>query len=758
MHKKKIPWLVYGIFGIFAAYFGYLCAAVYKPEGNIFTMYNQLMENLNQPFQNYWNQYSIYGILLFLSVYVFVVFFHIMGRKNYMFGKEYGSSSLADPKVLTKELADHDDKRKDNVVVETKTKTGVKTQIVNTMNRHISENIQMTIDTKATDLNNNIFVIGGSGAGKSFKFAKPNLMQMFGSYVVTDPKGEMVRDSAGFLKKHGYKIKVLNLLNAKEMKKSIHYNPFKYLKEDTDVIRLINQMIANTTPKGASAGSDPFWEKAETMLWLALFFYVWKEGVVMSDGSVRRNFPAVMELLKKAEFKTDSRGNKIDSELDKMMSRLEQENADHPAVVNYNKSMRGAADTVRSIIISANARLAVMGNDVILDLLSEDEIDIETIGREKTILYCVISDTDKSYNFIVGMLYSQIFNELYYQADFVYSGSLPIHVTFLFDEFANVALPDDFCSLLSTMRSRNISSIIIIQNMAQIKKLFKDDYETIPGNCDVMIYLGGNEQSTHKFVSENMGKMTIDKRSHSETKGKQGSVSSSNDVIGREILMPDEVRKLKKSKCIVFIRGYDPVVDDKIKTWKHPLWKEFCSTQKGYQYDARLERLNREKIFFYPEETESLKRLDIIKEKEYRYEKEVAEKTGVKPPKEYKKRVLQMELSDLMSLNLDEMTEIDLLNLDMDKIRENRMRMEKEQEKQKILLEKQKESWLDVQSLTEEEAMAVLMLRQREFRDSQIKILLRLVHTNKNWEVIVNYFDSEDSEEEIRKFVDKLAG
>lgn len=200
------------------------------------------------------------------------------------------------------------------------------------------------------------------------------------------------------------------------------------------------------------------------------------------------------------------------------------------------------------------------------------------------------------------------------------------------------------------------------------------------------------------------------------------------------------------------------MVDDKIKTWKHPLWKEFCSTQKGYQYDARLERLNREKIFFYPEETESLKRLDIIKEKEYRYEKEVAEKTGVKPPKEYKKRVLQMELSDLMSLNLDEMTEIDLLNLDMDKIRENRMRMEKEQEKQKILLEKQKESWLDVQSLTEEEAMAVLMLRQREFRDSQIKILLRLVHTNKNWEVIVNYFDSEDSEEEIRKFVDKLAG
>lgn len=279
-----------------------------------------------------------------------------------------------------------------------------------------------------------------------------------------------------------------------------------------------------------------------------------------------------------------------------------------------------------------------------------------------------------------------------------------------------------------------------------------------PGNCDVMIYLGGNEQSTHKFVSENMGKMTIDKRSHSETKGKQGSVSSSNDVIGRELLMPDEVRKLKKSKCIVFIRGYDPVVDDKIKTWQHPLWKEFCSAQKGYRYDARLERINKEQIFFYPEEIESLKRLDTIKEKEYGYEKEVAEKTGAEPPKEYKRKVLQLSLSDLMSLNLDEMTESDLLNLDMDKIRENRERIEKEEEQQRLILEKQKKNQLDVQALTEEEAMAVLILRQREFKDSQIKILLRLVSARKNWKVMLDYFDSEYSEEEIEKFVDKLAG
>ena len=306
-------------------------------------------------------------------------------------------------------------------------------QIVNTMNRRISQNIWMTIDTKVTDLNNNIFLIGGSGAGKSYRFAKPNLLQMVGSYIVTDPKGEMLRDTAGVMKKYGYKVKAINLLNGKEMRKSIHYNPFRYLKEDTDVITLIKQMMDNTTPKGASA-SDPFWEKAETMLWLALFFYTWKEGVVMPDGTVDRNFPAVMELLKKAEFKTDSRGHKLDSELDKLMRVLERENPNHPAVINYNKSMRGAADTVRTIIISANARLAVLGNDILLDVLHEDEIDIENFGREKTILYCVIPDNDKSFNFIIGMLYSQIFKVLYYQADFIYGGSLPVHVTCLFDK------------------------------------------------------------------------------------------------------------------------------------------------------------------------------------------------------------------------------------------------------------------------------------------------------------------------------------
>lgn len=631
-------------------------------------------------------------------------------------------------------------------------------QIVNTMNRRISQNIWMTIDTKVTDLNNNIFLIGGSGAGKSYRFAKPNLLQMVGSYIVTDPKGEMLRDTAGVMKKYGYKVKAINLLNGKEMRKSIHYNPFRYLKEDTDVITLIKQMMDNTTPKGASA-SDPFWEKAETMLWLALFFYTWKEGVVMPDGTVDRNFQAVMELLKKAEFKTDSRGNKLDSELDKLMRVLERENPNHPAVINYNKSMRGAADTVRTIIISANARLAVLGNDILLDVLHEDEIDIESFGREKTILYCVIPDNDKSFNFIIGMLYSQIFKVLYYQADFIYGGSLPVHVTCLFDEFANVALPDDFTSLLTTMRSRNISSIIIVQNMTQIKKLFKDDWETISGNCDTLIYLGGNEQSTHKYISESLGKMTIDKKSSSESKGKNGSVSNSMDVLGRELLMSEEVRKLQRRKCVVFIRGFDPVIDNKIDTAKHPLWKELCREKKKYRYDARLDRVKPDQMLINAMDIQHLVTLDDINEKDYKYEKMVAEKTRSEMPGEFRRSIIQIDVADLMALDPDKMDYEDMLHLenDLEEIKRNRLAAEKREEQLKEKIELEEKEKIRIDELNRDETMAVLALKQRGFTEKQIKIILVLVNSNKNWDMLLDFFEPEFTEEELEAYVKKLS-
>ena len=479
---------------------------------------------------------------------------------------------------------------------------------INTNQRQLSEHIYMSLNTRHTDLNNNILVVGGSGAGKTFRFIKPTMMTLSSSFVVTDPKGEILRDTANFMKSHGYNIKVLNLL---DMLHSNHFNPFVYIRDDTDVIKLVSSIMQNTSTKeAASSGSDPFWDNACEMLLQALVFYV-----IKVEPPERQTFRRVMELLAKADFTEDARGNKLPSDLDRMFAALEdQENIrfaseqldydegkreDLPdpvsqAVQMYNGVMKGAADTVRSIIITAKARLRNLTNKDILNILDYDEMNLRELGlgmdedgKTKTVLYCVIPDNDKSYNFLVGILYTQIFKELYAAADMECGGKLPIHVTFALDEFANVALPDDFCSLLSTMRSREISSIIIIQNMAQIKALFKDTWETIPGNCDVFIYLGGNEQSTHEYVSKLLGKGTYDKQTSGVTKSKQGSTSKNEDVIGRELMLPSEVRKVDGKYCLIFIRGFDPILDKKIQTQNKPMFKEM---NKPYQHPATKRR------------------------------------------------------------------------------------------------------------------------------------------------------------------------
>lgn len=384
------------------------------------------------------------------------------------------------------------------------------------------------------------------------------------------------------MKAHGYRIRVLNLV---EMEKSNCYNPFRYIRSETDVVKLVTNLMNNTTPKNAQP-SDPFWEKAESLYLQAIFLYVWMECEMP-----KRNFRMVLQLLNEAEVRADG----SPSELDRRFRRLERKKGNnHPAIIQYNKVVRGAGDTVRSIIISANARLGLLQNPQILRILDSDEMDIEEIGigidgdkHKKTALFCVSSDSDKSYAYLIGLLYSQIFQELYYQADFHYNGRLPIPVNFMLDEFANIPLPDDFCSLLSTMRSRQISCTIFLQNLAQIKALFEKTWETIPGNCDSLVYLGGNEQSTHKYISESLGKGTIDKRSSGETKGRQGSSSRNYDVLGRELLTPDETRKLDNSECILLIRGCDPIIDKKYNTFSHPLFKE---TEDGgappYEHDV----------------------------------------------------------------------------------------------------------------------------------------------------------------------------
>ena len=560
--KKKKPSVVLLVIGaLLSAYFGYLVNGAWTKGMNISEFMDSINKVLANPIADYYKgAATVKAVLMAILISAVMITMYYTSQRNLMPGKEYGTAKFANLSQVNKSLRDKDDRK----------------------NRILSQNVRMSLDTRKTKLNNNVLIIGGSGAGKTFYEVKPNLMQMPDkcSFIVTDPKGEILRSTGEMLKNNGYNVKVINLI---DMEQSDCYNPFSYIREETDVIKLITNLIANTTPKGTTS-ADPFWEKAEGMFLQALFYYVWLE-VPKNE----RNFETVLKLMGKAEVKEQGKP----SQLDAIMSVLEETSplgANHPAVKQYKKCMRGAGDTVRSIIISANSRLAFLENRKILRILSKDEMNLADIGigvngdcETKTALFCVIPDSDKSYNFIIGMLYTQIFQELYYQADFNFGGRLPIHVTFMLDEFANVALPDDFCSLLSTMRSREISSVIIIQNLAQIKALFKDTWETIPGNCDSLIYLGGNEQSTHKYISELLGKGTIDKKSSGETRGRQGSSSRNFDVLGRELMTPDEARKLDNKKCLIFIRGFDPIVDNKFIPFKHPAFA-WTADGKGKAY------------------------------------------------------------------------------------------------------------------------------------------------------------------------------
>lgn len=558
--NKKMPIALLILGAVGSAYLGYLLNAAWYPGID----FNHFMEAFNQifskPFGNYFNDTTIKAAIASVVIYVMVVIMYYTSQRNLMPGKEYGTARFADVRMVNQALKDKNEN----------------------YNRIISQNVRMSLNFRKIGLNGNVLVIGGSGAGKTFYVVKPQLMNMPEncSFICTDPKGEILRSCGQMLKSNGYRVKVINLL---EMEKSDCYNPFSYIREETDIIKLITNLISNTTPKGATP-SDPFWEKAEGLLLQALFYYVW-----MEEPLAKRNFETVLKLLSEAEVTEQNKPSRLDVRM-RFLEETSPLGANHPAIKQYNKCMRGAGDTVRSIIISANSRLAFLENKQVLRLLSKDELNLAELGlgvngdgKTRTALFCVIPDNDRSLNFVIGLLYTQIFQELYYQADFNCGGRLPIHVTFMLDEFSNVALPDDYCSLLSTMRSREISSIIIIQNLAQIKALFKDTWETIPGNCDTLIYLGGNEQSTHKYVSELLGKGTIDKKSSGETKGRQGSSSRNYDVLGRELLTPDEARKLNNKKCLIFIRGYDPIFDNKYLPFGHPAFNQ-TADGKGPAY------------------------------------------------------------------------------------------------------------------------------------------------------------------------------
>ncbi|WP_302810543.1 VirD4-like conjugal transfer protein, CD1115 family [Eubacterium ventriosum] len=610
MNRKNsivIPCLIIG--ELFTIYVSYVLNGVWNTNGDIVLILNKFNAAIKNPFGHYYNANTLRAVIYGSLIYGMAVLMYVTSRRNLMHGKEYGTASFADIRMVNKAIADKDKNK----------------------NRILSNNVRMSTDTSVTGLNNNMLVIGGSGAGKTFFIVKPNIMQMMlnNSFIATDPKGEIARATANMLKKNGYNVKVLNLI---DMAKSDGYNPFRYIREENDVVKLVTNIISNTTPK-ETAPTDPFWEKSESMFLQALFYYVWLE---MPPN--RKNFQSVLDLLSEAEV--DAKGN--DSKLTKKMKQLAKTSKlkqNHPAYKQYMKVIRGAGDTVRSIIISANSRLALLENPQILRILSKDDLHLEELGigvngdkHTRTALFCIIPDSDKSYNFIVGMLYTQLFQELYFQADFKNDGKLPIQVTLMMDEFANVALPDDFCSLLSTMRSRRISSIIIIQNLAQIKALFKDTWETITGNCDTLVYLGGNEKSTHQYISEMLGKSTIDKRSTGETRGVHGSASRNYDVLGRELMTPDEVRNMSNKKCLIFIKGFNPIFDDKYIPFRH---KNFSQTEDGggkaYVHDPSLNK-------------GSLRPVKLLSEKQINYIKEYKKENEVV-------HIMDMSLEEIMMLD-----------------------------------------------------------------------------------------------------------
>lgn len=753
----------------------YYISAGYSSGITVWEFIAQMKIVIKNPFLYYGNRLNPYVAAIGVFVFLGGWGLYLTSGRNYMFNREYGAAKFSDPDEVNKKLSDPGKNKKEVISITTKNILGKKmVQTVNTKNMLVTENIQMSINTRHTDLNNNRLIIGGSGAGKTFKFVKPNILQMVGTYICTDPKGELKRSTQGILKKYNYDVKCLNLLNAKEMKKSTRYNPLKYVKTGLDLEKLVTNFMAATKKEGTQSG-DQIWDDLAAMRLQAFMYYAWMEGIEI-NGVVHHDFKGVMHLVNLDQCNENPmNGLRELSEVDKIFSRLEKLNPSHPAVLNYNKTNVGAIDTVRSVIISLNSRTKCLNTPEILDLLSDDEMEIEKLGVKKTVLYCVIPDNDTTYDFLLGMLYTQIIQISYYEADFVHGGELPVHIKFEFDEFANVSRPNDYDKVISTQRSRNISCDIILQNLSQLKKPYEKDWESIVGNCDVVIYLGGNEKSTHKYMSESLGKMTIDKRSMGVSRGKQGSSSINDDVIGRELMMEDEARKLPRSKCIVLINGLDPILDYKIKPLKHPLWKEMVKESKKYGFDARIERglkkggvkltyidnnRNVEELttILTEEELEDLERKDEFAMKEYLEEKEVAIITESEIPDAPKPRVIKITYDELISLDNsvigdteDDNYPFNSLTIELveEHLSYHQARIEselKEEEDGKIELSKDPQ-----------EAELYLILTRLQYKSTAIKSLLRLVR-EKNYtsDRIVDLFNPNMENEYIEFMVDLL--
>ena len=529
-----LPWALLTVPVLWAAA---IMAYAYEDGMNIFDLLGRFTVLVERPFAIGWTAHTPKFMLIGLFLYGGAAALYLSTKENRRPGEEHGSARWGSPRQLCAKYRDKDPMK----------------------NTILTQNVRMGLNGKKHRRNLLQIVIGGSGAGKTRFFCKPNLMQANCSFLVTDPKGEMLRAVAPLLIQKGYIIKVFDLIDPAN---SDAFNPFPYIRDDKDAMKLVHNLIRNTTPKNAS-NNDPFWEKSEIALDTALILYLLHEA-----PPEEQNFEMVMYMIENGGAREDS--DDFQSPLDLLFEALEEEDPSHIAVREYKIFKQAAGKTAKSILLSAAVRLSAFIIPEIVGITMRDDMELGLMGDRKQAVFAIIPDNDGTFNYLVGMLYTCAFQALYYQADKVHQGALPVPVRLMMDEFCNVSLPDDFGKLQATMRSRNIMSTIVLQNISALKALFKDDWEGLMGNADTLIYLGGNEQSTHKYISEMLGKETLDTRNRSISKGSHGSSSTSYQQTGRELLTPDEVRAMDNAYAIVFIRGERPVIDKKYDILKHP--------------------------------------------------------------------------------------------------------------------------------------------------------------------------------------------
>ena len=540
-NKFSVKMLILYLIGLVPVVWLSLRSAPFFIENGLVGILENADSIFNDPFHITLVKGSLRVALIFCLIYGVVIGIYLSTERNYRRREEHGSAKWGEAHSINRRYRAKIDES----------------------NKILTQNVRIGFDGHIHKRNLNVLVVGGAGAGKTRYYAMPNILQADKdtkfSMVVLDPKGSTLRSCGNYLVSQGYDVRVLDLIN---LDRSHCYNPFVYLETDDDVQRLMTNLIKNTTPKGSQT-TDPFWEQASEMLLKAVVFYLFYEA-----PPEEQNFPMVMDMIRAGDVKENN--DDYESPLDILFAELEAQNPEHIALKYYRGYHSGAAQTLKSIQISLIARLEKFNLPSLAGITQNDEMRLRELGEKPGAIFALIPDNDQSYNFIIGMLYTQLFQQLYRSADFEHGGRLPYHVHFIMDEFANVCLPDSFDSLLATMRSREISVSIILQNLAQLKALFDKKWESIVGNCDEFLYLGGNEQSTHKYVSELLGKETIDTNTYGQNKGRNGSFTKNDQLQARELMTPDEVRMLDNRYGILFIRGEYPVMDLKYDLMKHP--------------------------------------------------------------------------------------------------------------------------------------------------------------------------------------------